>query len=93
MGRCLNLFLTAPLCIWSIARLCHTRRTCAKSVRPKSPFLERTLLMAKYFGLLLLLVTLFAVGCSGPKPATEEESSAGMENIEDMGDSPDVPAK
>ena len=46
--------------------------------------------MTKYFGLLLLSVTLFAIGCGGPKPATEEEATQNMENIDDMGTSPDV---
>ena len=58
-------------------------------LRSKHPFSERNQLMAKYLGILLLLITSFAVGCSGPQTATEEEASEGMENIENMGESPD----
>jgi len=36
--------------------------------------------MAKYFGLLLLLITFFVVGCSqGPQEATEEEATQDMD--------------
>jgi len=41
--------------------------------------------MAKYFGLLLLLTTWFLAGC-GPKAATEEQATQGMDNIQSMGD-------
>jgi len=46
----------------------------------RNSYIERIRLMAKYFGLLLVLMTLFMVGC-GPKEATEEEATQGMDNM------------
>jgi len=50
--------------------------------------------MAKYFGLSLLVISLFMVGCGGPEAATEEESKQGMDNMEafDSGLNPDTGA-
>jgi hypothetical protein len=41
--------------------------------------------MAKYFGVPLLLMAFFMVGC-GPKVATEKQATEGMDNVGSMGD-------
>ena len=54
------------------------------------PDLERTYLMTKYFGLLLLAISLFMVGCGGPQEATPEQASQGMDNPDNFAS--DTPA-
>ena len=48
--------------------------------------------MAKYLGMLLLLITLFAIGCGGPETATQEEATQGMEDLDSMLEKSDADA-